>query len=53
VSWGGLAGEGAGGRATVTGQLEVSDGQFADVQNWEFDTVEEDGWRVCGARQVS
>jgi hypothetical protein len=53
VSWGGLAGEGAGGRATVTGQMEVSDDQFADVQNWEFDNVDENGWRVCGAHQTS
>jgi hypothetical protein len=43
----------AGDSAVVSAELELSSGGFTDVQNWEFDTADQNGWRVCGARRVS
>jgi flagellar basal body-associated protein FliL len=36
-------------QAVVTAQLQLLWQGFADFQQWRFDVVEDNGWRVCGA----
>ena len=54
VSWGSLAVRETDGRTLVTTEIQraVSDGSERDVQAWEFEVVDDDGWRVCRAEQV-
>ncbi|MEJ3742181.1 hypothetical protein WEI85_02615 [Actinomycetes bacterium KLBMP 9797] len=51
VSWGELAVQESGRRATVTTEISrtIADGSESDHQDWRFDVVDEGGWRVCGA----
>ncbi|HET8682403.1 MAG TPA: hypothetical protein VFM54_11090 [Micromonosporaceae bacterium] len=52
VSWGGLTVTGDQRNATVLVETRrtVAGGVESDVQRWQFDVLEQDGWRVCGAR---
>jgi hypothetical protein len=54
VSWGGLVeATRSGGRSLVRAQLKLSSGGFTQVQAWEYELVDQQGWRVCQARQIS
>jgi len=52
VSWGGLTVTGDRRSATVLVEIRrtVAGGVESDVQRWQFEVLEQDGWRVCGAR---
>jgi hypothetical protein len=54
VSWGAMTVQELPGRTTVTTEISrtISDGSEKDLQNWRFDLVDEDGWRVCGATRL-
>jgi hypothetical protein len=54
VSWGGLAVDAAGDRATVDTEIRrtVGEGAERDVQSWRFVVISDGGWRVCEARRV-
>lgn len=54
VSWGAMSFDESSGRATVTTEISrtISDGTEKDLQDWRFDLVDEDGWRVCGAVRI-
>ncbi|MDQ7906935.1 hypothetical protein RB614_20695 [Phytohabitans sp. ZYX-F-186] len=54
VSWGAMTTQELSGRAIVTTEISrtISDGSEKDLQNWRFDVVDENGWRVCGAMLV-
>ena len=55
VSWSSLTVATNGGRGTVTADLVKTatdrSGRVSDP--WQFDVVDQDGWRVCGATQPS
>jgi hypothetical protein len=36
-------------QAVVTARMRLVSQGFLDFQDWRFDVVEENGWRVCGA----
>ena len=54
-SWGSLDVRTSGDQATVQTDLRraVSDGSEALSDTWSFDVKDKNGWRVCGASQVS
>lgn len=54
VSWGALTVQESPGRTIVSTEISrtISDGTEKDLQNWRFDLVDEDGWRVCGATRL-
>jgi hypothetical protein len=56
VSWGSLSTDGDDRAAEVSVDLQISaliDGiRQSDVQSWQFEVVDEDGWRVCSAAKV-
>jgi hypothetical protein len=54
LSWGSLAVQESPGRSTVTTEISrtISDGTEKDLQNWRFELVDEDGWRVCSASRL-
>lgn len=54
VSWGALTVQETPRGATVDTEISrtISDGTEKELQNWRFDLVDEDGWRVCGATQL-
>jgi hypothetical protein len=55
VVWEGLRVSTAGSRGTVSVDLTrtLSDDSEEITKPWEFTVVDEDGWRVCGAVEVS
>lgn len=55
VTWSSLTVTAAGGQATVTTDLTriISNGSEQITDRWQFATVDEGGWRVCGAVKVS
>jgi hypothetical protein len=55
VSWTSLTVSISGDRGTVTTDLTkaTADGTERITKPWQFAVVDEDGWRVCGATQLS
>jgi hypothetical protein len=55
VSWGSLRVEPAGEGRTVTTEVRrtIADGSERAQDQWRFEVVDRDGWRVCAARRVS
>ena len=55
VTWSGLTVHTNGDRGTVTVTLTrtVSDQSGRDSATWQFEVVDQDGWRVCAGSQVS
>jgi hypothetical protein len=55
VSWNDLIVTTDAGRTTVRTDIfrAISDGSERTSDRWEFRMTDEDGWRVCGAKQVS
>ncbi len=54
VSWSSLSVTKGGDRATVSTDLRrsISDGTERISDRWEFQVVDRDGWRVCGATKL-
>jgi hypothetical protein len=54
-TWTSLTIETEGGRTTVSSEVfrAISDGSERTSDRWQFQMVDQDGWRVCGASQVS
>ena len=54
VSWGSFQVATNGNQKTVTTDLTKStaNGNERVTKPWQFDVVDQDGWRVCGARQI-
>ena len=55
VSWTSLTVSTDGERGTVTTNLTkgTADGSESIAEPWQFAVVDQDGWRVCGARRLS
>jgi hypothetical protein len=55
VSWTSLTVASGGGQTTVTTDIRrtISDGSERTSDTWRFVMVDQDGWRVCGATQLS
>lgn len=54
VSWGSLTVNNQGDKSVVGVELRrtISDGTESVRDTYHFDVVDEDGWRVCGARKA-
>jgi hypothetical protein len=56
VSWGSLTTDDGDHAAQVVVDLQISaliDGvRQSDIQSWQFEVVDDDGWRVCSATKV-
>lgn len=54
LSWGSLTTEpnGTGRRVTVDLRRTIADGSEQAHDRWQFDVIDENGWRVCGARKI-
>jgi hypothetical protein len=55
VSWTTLTVSTQGGRTTVSTEIRrtISDGSERTSDPWRFQMVDKDGWRVCGATELS
>jgi hypothetical protein len=55
VSWSSLTVATKGDKGTVTAELikTIIDRTGRDANSWQIDVVDQDGWRVCGATQLS
>jgi hypothetical protein len=55
VSWSSLTVTTKGDKGTVTAELikTIIDRTGRDANSWQIDVVDQDGWRVCGATQLS
>ena len=55
VSWRSLAVSTQGNQTTVSTDIRraISDGSERTSDPWQFQMVDEDGWRVCGATELS
>lgn len=55
VTWSSLVVTPREGARTVATDLRraISDGSESVIDRWQFDVVDKDGWRVCGATKIS
>lgn len=55
VTWGSLQVETVDERRAVTTDVRrtIADGSERAQDRWQFEVVDQDGWRVCGARRLS
>jgi hypothetical protein len=55
VDWTSLTVSSDAGKTTVSTDLRrrIADGSESTTDKWQFPMVDDDGWRVCGANQVS